>query len=103
MHVEDVSNINLSIIENIKKFKNKFHVFNLKNKKEYSNFQVMNNLSKILNIKPIFDLKQISKKESINQSHKSKDDIFKIIKYKIKYTNLEKILKTNTKWFKKTY
>ena len=31
------------------------------------------------------------------------DDILKIIKYKLQYTNLKKILKTNIKWFKKIY
>ena len=73
------------------------------NKKEYTNFQVMNTLSKILKINPIFELRKINKKESINQFFKSKDNIFKIIKYKPKYTDLKKILKTNIKWFKKIY
>jgi len=63
----------------------------------------MLDLSKLLHIKPLFDLKQISKKESINQLYKSKGDILNIIKYKLKYTNLKKILKTNIKWFKKIY
>ena len=103
MHVEDVAEINLRIINNIKKLKNKFYVFNLMNKKEYTNFQVMNALSEVLGIKPIFDLRQISKKESINQFYKSKDDILRTIKYKLKYTNLKKILKSNIKWFKKIY
>ena len=103
MHVEDIANINLKIIENIKKFKKKFYTFNLMNKKVCTNFQIMNNLSNILDIKPIFDLKQISNKESVNQFYKSKDDIFKIINYKPKYTNLRKILETNIKWFKKIY
>jgi len=103
MHVEDIANINLKIIENIKKFKKKIYTFNLMNKKVYTNFQIMNNLSNILDIKPIFDLKQISNKESVNQFYKSKDDIFKIINYKPKYTNLRKILETNIKWFKKIY
>ena len=63
----------------------------------------MKNLSNILGIKPIFDLKQINKKESINQFYKSKDDILEIINYKPKYTNLKKILMTNIKWFRKIY
>ena len=103
MHVEDIAKINLKVISNIKKFKNKFYIFNIMNKKEYTNFQVMNTLSKILNIKPIFELKKIDKKESVNQFFKSKDDIFKVIKYKPRYTNLKKILETNIKWFKKIY
>ena len=103
MHVEDIAKINFKIIKDINKFKNKFIVFNLMNKKEYTNFQVMNAFSEILAIKPQFVLKQISKKESINQLYKSKDDILKIIKYKLQYTNLKKILKTNIRWFKKIY
>lgn len=103
MHVEDVANINLKIIQNLSKFKKKFYTFNLLNNKEYNNFQVMKNLSNILGIKPIFDLKQINKKESINQFYKSKDDILEIINYKPKYTNLKKILMTNIKWFRKIY
>ena len=103
MHVEDVAEINLKIVKNLNKFKKRFQVFNLLNKKEYTNFQVMLDLSKLLHIKPLFDLKQISKKESINQLYKSKGDILNIIKYKLKYTNLKKILKTNIKWFKKIY
>ena len=103
MHVEDIAKINLKIISNIGKFRNKFHIFNIMNKKEYTNFEVMNSLAKILKIKPIFELRKINKKESINQFFKSKDDILKIINYKPNYTNLNKILKTNIKWFKKIY
>ena len=103
MHVEDVAEINVRIIKNLLKFKKKFQLFNLLSKKEYTNFQVMLNLSKLLNIKPKFNLKKIDEKESVNQFYKSKDEILKIIKYKLKYTNLRKILKTNIKWFKKIY
>ncbi len=103
MHVEDVAEINVRIIKNLVKFKKKFQLFNLLSKKEYTNFQVMLNLSKLLNIKPKFNLKKIDEKESVNQFYKSKDEILKIIKYKLKYTNLRKILKTNIKWFKKIY
>ena len=99
MHVEDIAKINFKIIKDINKFKNKFIVFNLMNKREYTNFQVMNAFSEILAIKPQFVLKQISKKESINQLYKSKDDILKIIKYKPQYTNLKNILYTNRKCF----
>ena len=73
------------------------------NKKEYTNFEIMNSLPNILKIKPIFKLRKINKKESTNQSFRSKDGILKIIKYKPKYTNLNKNLKTNIKWFKKIY
>ena len=103
MHVEDVAEINVRIIKNLVKFKKKFQLFNLLSKKEYTNFQVMLNLSKLLNIKPKFNLKKIDEKESVNQFYKSKDEILNIIKYKLKYTNLRKILKTNIKWFKKIY
>ena len=103
MHVEDIARINLQVISNLRKFKNNYQIFNIMNKKEYTNFEVMNFLSKILKIKPTFELRKINKKESINQLFKSGDDFFKIIKYKPKYTNLKKILKTNVKWFKKIY
>ena len=73
------------------------------NKKEYTNFEIMNSLPNIMKIKPIFELRKIIKKERINQSFGSKDGILKIIKYKPKYTNLNKNLKTNIKWFKKIY
>ncbi len=73
------------------------------NKKEYTNFEIMNSLANILKIKPIFELRKINKKESINQYFRSKDGILKIIKYKPKYANLNKNLKTNIKWFKKIY
>lgn len=103
MHVQDIANINLKVLENLKKFKKKYHIFNIQNNKEYSNFEVLKCLSKIINKKPFFSLKQINKKESINQIYKSKDDILKLIKYKIKYDSLNKILQTNAKWFKKIY
>ena len=73
------------------------------NKKEYTNFEIMNSLANILKIKPIFELRKINKKERINQSFGSKDGILKIIKYKPKYPNLNKNLKINIKWFKKIY
>ena len=73
------------------------------NKKEYTNFEIMNSLANILKIKPIFELRKINKKESINQYFRSKDGILKIIIYKPKYANLNKNLKTNIKWFKKIY
>ena len=103
MHVEDIAKINLQVISNITKFDNKFQIFNIMNKKKYTNFEVMNILSKILKIKPTFELRKINKKESINQLFKSKDDILKMLNYSPEYTNLKKILKTNIKWFKKIY
>ena len=103
MHVSDVSNININVINNYKKFKKNFYVFNLSNRKQYSNFQVLEELSKIMKIKPNYEIKQINKKESITQIYKSGDDISKFINYKPKYSNLKKILKTNLKWFKKIY
>ena len=103
MHVSDVSNININVINNYKKFKKNFYIFNLSNRKQYSNFQVLEELSKIMKIKPKYELKQISKKESITQFYKSGDDISKFINYKPKYLDLKKILMTNLKWFKKIY
>ena len=46
-------------------------------RKEYTNFEVMNFLSKILKIEPTFELRKINKKESINQLFKSRDDILR--------------------------
>ena len=103
MHVNDISNININVIDNYKKFKKNFYIFNLSNRKQYSNFQVLEELSKIMKIKPKYEIKQINKKESITQIYKSGDDISKFINYKPKYSNLKKILKTNLKWFKKIY
>jgi len=103
MHVDDISNINLKVVENLDKFKNRYQIFNIKNKKEYSNFEVLNSLSKIMKKKPIIDLKQINNKESIQQIINTKNDILKIIKYNIKYKDLKKILQTNSRWFKKIY
>ena len=103
MHVNDVSNININVINNYKKFKKNFYIFNLSKRKQYSNFQVLEELSKIMKIKPKYEIKQINKKESITQIYKSGDDISKFINYKSKYSNLKKILMTNLKWFKKIY
>jgi len=103
MHVDDISNINLKVVENLGKFKNKYQIFNIKNKKEYSNFEVLDSLSIIMKKKPLIDLKQINNKESIQQIINSKNDILKIIKYNIKYKDLKKILQTNSKWFKKIF
>tara|TARA_E500000178_G_scaffold312688_1_gene329599 strand:- start:1301 stop:2245 length:945 start_codon:yes stop_codon:yes gene_type:complete len=103
MHVNDVSNININVINNYKKFKKNFYIFNLSNRKQYSNFQVLEELSKIMEIKPEYEIKQINKKESITQIYKSGDDISKFINYKPKYSNLKEILKTNLRWFKKIY
>ena len=80
-----------------------FYIFNISNKKQYSNFQVLEELSKLMDIKPKYELKQISKKESITQVYKLEADISKYINYKFKYLNLQKILKTNLKWFEKIY
>ena len=103
MHVDDISNINLKVVENLSKFKNKYQIFNIRNKKEYSNFEVLNSLSKIMDKKPLIHLKQINNKESIQQIINTKNDILKIIKYSIKYKDLKKILQTNSRWFKKIY
>ncbi len=103
MHVEDIADINVEIIKNLKKFKKNYNVFNINNKKQYSNIEVLNAISKIMKIKPKYSLKQISKKESMSQFHKSKDNLAKYINFNVKYKNLEKILKTNKKWFKKIY
>ena len=103
MHVNDVSNININVINNFKRFKKNFYTFNLSNKKQYSNFQVLKELSKIMRVKPNYEIKQINNKESITQIYNSVDDITKFISYKPKYSNLKKILMTNLRWFKKIY
>lgn len=103
IHVNDISNINIKVINNFKKFNKNFYIFNISNRKQYSNFQVLEELSKLMNINPKYEVKQISKKESITQVYKLGDDISKYINYKFKYLNLQKILKTNLKWFKKIY
>ena len=103
MHVDDIANINLKVVENLDKFEREYQIFNIKNKKEYSNFEVLNSLSKIMRKKPLIDLKQINNKESINQIIHSKNDILEIIQYSVKYKDLKKILQTNLKWFKKIY
>ena len=101
--MEDIADINVKVIQNLKKFKKNYNVFNINNKKQYSNIDVLKAISKIIKKKPKYSLKQISKKESMSQFHKSKDNLAKYISFKIKYKNLEKILKTNKKWFKKIY
>ena len=103
MHVEDIADINVKIIQNQKNFKKNYNVFNINNKKQYSNINVLKAISKIMKKKAKYSLKQIDKKESMSQFHQSKDNLAKYINIDIKYKNLEKILKTNKKWFKKIY
>jgi UDP-glucose 4-epimerase len=103
MHVEDIADINIKIIQNLKKFKKNYQVFNIKNQNQYSNIEVLNTISKIIKRKPRYVLQQIDKKESISQDYKSATNLTKYVNFNIKYKNLEKILKTNIKWFKKIY
>ena len=103
MHVEDIAQINIKIVQNLKKFKKNYNVFNVNNHKQYSNIDVLNAISKIMKKKAQYSLKQIDKKESMSQYHKSRDNLTKYINFNVKYKNLEKILKTNIKWFKKIY
>ncbi len=103
IHVEDIADINVEIILNLKKFNKNYNVFNINNRKQYSNIEVLNAISKIIKKKPKYSLKQIDKKESMSQFHKSKDNLTKYVNFNLKYKNLEKILKTNKKWFKKIY
>ena len=42
MHVEDIADINVKVIQNLKKFKKNYHVFNINNQKQYSNIDVLN-------------------------------------------------------------
>ena len=86
-----------------KNFKKNYNVFNINNKKQYSNIDVLKAISKIMKKKAKYSLKQIDKKESMSQFHESKDNLAKYININVKYKNLEKILKTNKKWFKKIY
>ena len=103
MHVEDIANINIKIFQNLKKFKKNYNVFNINNQKQYSNIDVLNAISKIMKKKARYSLKQIDKKESMSQYHKSQDNLTKYINFNVRYKNLERILKTNIKWFKKIY
>ena len=103
MHVEDIADINIKIVQNLKKFKKNYNVFNINNQKQYSNIDVLNAISKIMKKKARYSLKQIDKKESMSQYHKSQDNLTKYINFNVRYKNLEKILKTNIKWFKKIY
>lgn len=103
MHVEDIADINVKIIQNLEKFKKNYNVFNINNRKQYSNVEVLKAIAKIIKKKPKYSLKQIDKKESMSQFHESKDNLSKYVSFNVKYKNLEKILKTNKRWFKKIY
>ena len=43
MHVNDISKINIDVINNFKRFNKNFYIFNVSNRKQYSNFQVLKN------------------------------------------------------------
>ena len=103
IHVLDVANINLKMTLNYKKIKRNFFVLNVFNIDYYSNFEVLKTLSKILKIKYIFKIKQISKKESVKPIYKSGKNAFKYLNYKPRFKNLNQMLKSNIKWFKKIY
>ena len=51
----------------------------------------------------IFKLKQISKLESMKPAYKAGKNTFKYLNYKPKFKNLNQMLKSNIKWFKKIY
>ena len=103
IHVLDVAKVNLKMILNYKKIKKKYFILNVFNINYYSNFEVLKNLSKILRIKYVFKLKQISKKESLKPVYKSGENIFRYLCYKPRFKNLNQMLKSNIKWFKKIY
>ena len=79
MHVEDIADINVKIFQNLKKFKKSYNVFNINNQKQYSNYEVLRIISKIMKQKPKYLLKQIDKKESMSQYYKSKDNLKNIL------------------------
>lgn len=103
IHVLDVAKVNLKMILNYKKIKKKYFILNVFNINYYSNFEVLKTLSKILRIKYVFKLKRISKKESLKPVYKSGENIFRYLYYKPRFKNLNQMLKSNIKWFKKIY
>lgn len=103
LHVEDISEINSKVLENINLFKKNFYTFNIYNKKQYSNNDIMRIISKLLNKKPIFQLKKIDKRESMSQISNTKNNLLSMIRHKLKYKDINKIIETNKKWFKKIY
>ncbi len=103
IHVIDVANINIKMIMNLEKIKKKFLILNVFNVNFYSNFEVLKALSKVLNIKYSFKLRQISKRESMKPVYRSGKNIFKYLNYKPEFKNLNQMLKSNIKWFKKVY
>tara|TARA_B100000963_G_C22615355_1_gene667038 strand:+ start:510 stop:1457 length:948 start_codon:yes stop_codon:yes gene_type:complete len=103
IHVMDVADINLKTILSYEKIKTNYLIKNVHNYNYYSNYEVLKTLSKILDIKYFFSLKKISGKESIKPVYKSGENILKYLNHKPKFKNLNQILKTNIKWFKKIY
>ncbi len=99
----DVADINLKTILSYEKIKTNYLIKNVHNYNYYSNYEVLKTLSKILDIKYFFSLKKISGKESIKPVYKSGENILKYLNHKPKFKNLNQILKTNIKWFKKIY
>ena len=63
----------------------------------------MKMISKIFEKEPLFKLENLHNKESMSQISNTKNDLLKLINYKLKYKNIKKILETNKKWFKKIY
>lgn len=103
IHVNDIAKINLKILENLKNLNKSYIVFDIFNNKQYSNFEVMMMLSKILNKKPLYNLEKLDDRESMDQKSGIKNNFLKKLNYKLKYNSLRKILETNKKWFKKIY
>ena len=60
-------------------------------------------ISKILRIKYVFKLERISKKESLKPVYNSGENIFRYLCYKPRFKNLNQMLKSNIKWFKRIY
>ena len=75
MHVNDISKINIDVINNFKRFNKNFYIFNVSNRKQYSNFQVLKELSKLMNVNPKYEIKTLLNNDCIKVLNSNRPNI----------------------------
>jgi len=102
IHVEDIARLNLLASRYIKKMKKNYLLININNKKDYSNKEIFNLMSKKLK-KGKFIIKKISKFEKTKPLYINDTKHLNKLMWKPKKSSIEKIINSNIKWYRRIF
>ena len=100
VHIKDICSSIKSSINYLLKTTNRYEILNIGSNKTFTNFEILNNISKITKVKNNYKIIK-RRKGDVDKLHCSNRKAKNLIKWKPMYSNINNILKDEITWVKK--